>query len=191
MKSVSLFVLLFCIAFSSTAQTKWVIDEGHTKIKFSVSHLMVAEVEGEFKSFKGKVVTKGDSFEDAQIEFSIDVNSITTNHEQRDEHLKNDDFFNAEKFPQITFKAISFKIVEGNKYLLEGDLKIRDVKKRVKLDVVYNGTLEAWGQIVAGFKITGTLNRFDYNLNWNNLANNTAVVGKDVSITVNLELNKE
>ena len=105
--------------------------------------------------------------------------------------MKSDDFFNAEKFPAINFKGSSLKKVSGNKYVLEGDLTIRDVTKKVKLDVVYNGTVkDPYGNTKAGFKIVGAVNRLEYNLKWNTLADAGPVVGKDVTFTVNLELKK-
>lgn len=191
MKNLFAVVAILAMAVGAKAQTKWGIDNSHTHVKFTVTHLGVSESEGEFKKFNGAVVSKNEDFQDAQIEFTVDIASISTDNEDRDKHLKSDDFFNAEKYPTMTFKSTSFKKVSGNKYVLEGDLTIRDVTKRVKFDVVYNGTTQAWGKTVAGFKIIGVINRFDFNLKWNKLIETTSVVGSDVTITVNLELNKQ
>ena len=132
-------------------------------------------------------------FTDATINFSVDVNSINTDNEMRDKHLKSDDFFNAEKFPAMTFKGTSFKKVSGNKYVLQGDLTIRDVTKKVTFDVTYGGTIkDPWGNTKAGFKARAKINRFDYNLKWNTVTEaGGAVVSKDVDVVVNLELNQE
>lgn len=185
-------ILLFAGLFSVSAQTKWQIDKAHTKVQFSATHLIISEVTGEFKSFDGTVETNGDDFTNAKVNFTIDVNSINTDNQQRDTHLKSNDFFNAEKFPKITFVSKSMQKVGDNKYKLIGDLTIRDITKEVALDVTYNGTVkDPWGNTKAGFKITGELNRFDYNLKWNVLMEaGGAVVGKMIGLTINLELQK-
>lgn len=185
-------VLLLFGFISLSAQTKWAIDKTHSGVQFSVSHLVISEVSGQFKSFDGSIEAAKDDFSDAKIDFSIDVASINTDNEKRDEHLKSDDFFNAEKFPKMTFKGKSFKKVSGKNYKLVGDFTIRDVTKEITLDVVYNGTVkDPWGNTKAGFKIKGEVNRFDYNLKWNALMETGgAVVGSTVYITVNLELQK-
>ncbi len=181
---------LLVTASAMSQTTTWKTDNTHSAVKFSVSHLVVSDVEGTFKVFNGTVVSAKPDFTDAKIDFSVDVNSINTDNGDRDKHLKSDDFFNAEKYPQMSFKSVSFRKVSGNKYVLEGDLTIRDITKRVKFDVTYGGTVkDPWGNIKAGFKATGKINRFDYNLKWNTLTEaGGAVVGKEVSITINLEL---
>ncbi len=187
----SVFILL--IGFlNSNAQTKWVIDKAHSKVLFSVTHLLISEVTGEFKSFDGDIEAAKDDFSDAKINFSVDISSINTDNEQRDKHLKSDDFFNAEKFPKMTFAGKSMQKLGDNKYKLTGDLTIRDVTKQITLDVVLNGIIkDPWGNTKAGFKVTGDINRFDYNLKWNALMETGgAVVGKIVHLTVNLELQK-
>lgn len=192
MKKTLIALVMVAAAFTVNAQTTWKSENSHTNVRFSVPHLVISETEGTFKKFEGTVVSNNADFTDAKIDFSIDVASINTDNEMRDNHLKSDDFFNAEKFPKITFKGASLKKVSGNKYVLEGDLTIRDVTKRVKLDVVYNGTVkDPYGNTKAGFKITGQLNRFDYNLKWNTVTEAGAVVGKDVTLVVNLELVKQ
>ncbi len=185
--------ILFLVGFLSlNAQTKWSIDKAHSKVQFSATHLIISEVIGEFKNFDGSVETSGDDFSNAKVNFTIDVSSISTDNEQRDNHLKSDDFFNAQKFPKMTFVGKSMQKVGDNKYKLVGDLTIRDITKQIALDVTYNGTVkDPWGNTKAGFKITGELNRFDYNLKWNALMEaGGAVVGKMIGITINLELQK-
>ncbi|MBI5730700.1 MAG: YceI family protein [Ignavibacteriales bacterium] len=186
----SAFMVLFAL-LSINAQTKWTIDNAHSKVQFTVTHLIISEVTGQFKSFDGNIESSKDDFSDAKIDFSADIASINTDNEKRDTHLKSDDFFNAEKFPKMTFKGKSLKKIDEKNYKLVGDFTIRDVTKEVTLDVVYNGTVQAWGQTKAGFKIKGEINRFDYNLKWNALMEaGGAVVGKTVYITVDLELQK-
>jgi len=170
---------------------KWTVDKPHSFIKFSVSHMVVSEAEGTFKIFDGTVEHSKPDFSDAKINFSIDVNSINTENENRDKHLKSDDFFNAEKFPTMKFESTSLQPLGNNKYKLTGNLTIRDITKPVSFDVTYGGTITSKGKTKSGFKATTTINRLDYNLKWS-AATETGemVVGKDVEISVKLELNK-
>lgn len=188
---IFLFALLFTAAVS--AQTKWSIDKSHSKVGFSVSHLVITDVSGNFKNFDVYVETNGDEFENAKIDFWADVNTINTENEGRDKHLKSDDFFNAEKFPKIIFKSKSMKKVSGNKYQLVGDFTMRDVTKEITLDVVYRGIVkDGRGNTKAGFKVTGEVNRFDYGLKWNAaLETGGLVVGKDVELIVDVQLVKQ
>lgn len=194
MKTIKIAAVLLLIAGVNFAQTTWSIDKSHSKIGFSVTHMIITETEGQFDNFDISVESKSDNnFEDAKINFSADVNSINTDNEKRDQHLKSDDFFNAEKFPKMTFIGKSFKKVSEKNYKLVGDLTIRDVTKSVTLDVKYNGTVkDPWGNKKAGFKISGVINRFDYGLKWNAaLETGGLVVSEDVTININLELNKK
>jgi polyisoprenoid-binding protein YceI len=192
MKKIISTLLVALTVVAANAQSTWTIDNAHSGVKFTVTHMVISEVEGSFKTFTGNVTSKSNDFTDANVEFTIDVASISTDNEMRDKHLKSDDFFNADKYPQIKFKSTSFKKVSGNKYVLEGDLTIRDVTKHVKWDVVYNGTAkDPYGNTKAGFKATLTIERFDYNLKWNTLAEAGPMVGKDVTIVVNVELKKQ
>jgi polyisoprenoid-binding protein YceI len=185
-------ILMLISLITISAQTKWTVDKAHSKAQFTVTHLIISEVTGQFKSFDANIETSKDDFTDAKIDFSADVNSISTDNEARDKHLKSDDFFNAEKFPKLTFKGKSLKKVGDKNYKLVGDLTIRDVTKEVSLDVIYNGSIkDPWGNTKAGFKIKGEINRFDYNLKWNALIEaGGAVVGKTVEMIVDLELQK-
>lgn len=193
MKKVQ-FLAAAVILFTSLSfgQINWKIDNAHSSIGFNVTHLVISSVSGSFKNFDAVVKSSDETFKDAVIEFTADVKSINTANDKRDEHLKSDDFFNADKFPQIKFKSKSFKKVSGNKYKLTGDFTMRDVTKTITLDVVLNGVVkDPWGNTKAGFKITGSVNRFDYNLKWNTLMEaGGAVVGKNVDLICNVELTK-
>lgn len=181
-------ILSLAMSTMAFAQTNWKLDNSHSNVKFAVEHLAVSETEGNFKSFDGTLVSKNADFTDADITFSVDVKSINTDNEMRDKHLQGDDFFNAEKYPQMKFKSSSFKKVSGNKYILEGDLTIRDVTKKVKFDVVYRGTQkDPYGNTKAGFKATGSIKRMEYGLKWNVMTEAISVVADDVNIVVNLE----
>jgi polyisoprenoid-binding protein YceI len=176
-----------------TENSKWSNDPTHSSVKFTVSHLTVSEVEGRFKTFSGSIESPSKDFNNASISFSVDVASITTDDDMRDKHLKSDDFFNAEKYPQMTFKSGSFKKVKNNIYSLEGDLTIRDVTKKVKFVAMYGGTMvDPYGNTKAGFKATGKISRKDYNLKWNKLTEaGGAVVGDEITILLNMEFAKQ
>ena len=182
-------IALIGSSFAQTAKT-WNVDKMHSGLKFSVSHLVISEVDGSFKIFDGNMVTTKDDFSDAKINFTVDVNSINTDNDSRDGHLKSDDFFNAEKFPNMSFVSTSFKKKSGAMYELVGNLTIRDVTKKVSFSVKYGGTTkDPYGNTKAGFKATGTINRLQYGLKWNTLTEaGGAVVGSDIDFTVNLEM---
>jgi polyisoprenoid-binding protein YceI len=197
MKRLTNILILSIFVVAVYAQNKkesiWVVDKAHSKIGFSVTHLLISEVEGYFKDFDIKVVTDNDDFVDAKIDFTAKTASIFTDNDKRDEHLRSDDFFNSEKYPDMKFVSKSFKKVGKNKYKLTGELTIRDVTKPITLDVVYNGTVkDPWGNLKAGFNVTGQLNRFDYGLKWNVLTElGGAVVDKIVKLRIHVELNKQ
>ena len=177
---------------SSIAQAgTWVVDKPHTNVKFSVAHLVISDVDGNFKSFDGSMESSKPDFSDAKITFTADVNSINTDNEMRDNHLKSDDFLNAAKFPQIKFVSTSFTPLGDNKYKLVGNLTIRDVTKSVTFDVKYGGTVVAMGGTHAGFKATTKIDRFDYNLKWSKTTEAGGMVaGKEVEITINADFKK-
>ena len=192
---MKLVVLLLAGLFVSTltkGQGGWTLDKSHSAIKFTVEHLVIAEVDGKFTSFDGTMEASKPDFTDAKISFTADVASVNTGNETRDNHLKADDFFNAEKFPKMTFTSTSFKKVGDKKYQLSGNLTIRDVTKPVVFEVTHGGTVkDPWGNTKAGFKATAKINRFDYNLKWNTITEmGGAVVGSDVTIIVNVEFAK-
>ena len=174
------------------AQSKWNVDASHSNVKFSVSHLVVSEVEGSFRVFDGTIDAPSDDFNNATINFTVDVASINTDNEKRDEHLKSDDFFNAAKYPKMTFKSTSFKKGKGNNYVLEGNLTIRDVTKKMKFNVTHGGTIkDPWGNTKAGFKTTATISRKEFGLKWNTLTEaGGAVVGDEVTMILKLEFGK-
>ena len=171
------------------AQTKWNVDPAHSSAKFTVTHLVISEVEGNFKTFKGTMTNTKPDFTGANIDFSIDVASVNTDNEMRDKHLKSDDFFNTEKYPNMVFKSTSMKKLAGNKYALMGNLTIRDVTKPVKFDVTYGGTAkDGYGNTKVGFKANTVINRFDYGLKWNTATEaGGATVGKDITVDLKLE----
>jgi polyisoprenoid-binding protein YceI len=185
-----LIAMLVATAFVS-AQTNWKLDNAHSSITFTVRHMVISEVTGSFKDFTVALKSSKDDFSDAEVQSTIKVGSLSTDNAMRDGHLKSDDFFNADKFPEINFKSTSFEKLGENKYKITGDLTIRDVTKNVTFDATLNGTLKTERGVLSAWKATTTINRFDYNLKWNKtLETGGLMVGQDVIITLNLELNK-
>lgn len=193
MHKLTLLISFMLLGTLIKAQSTWNFDKIHSNISFSVEHLVISEVTGKFGSFEGEVVAKSDDFDGSKISFVIDVNSLDTDNEKRDGHLKSDDFFNAEKYPKITLSNGVLEQVEGNKYKLKGDLTIRDVTKPVVFEVKYGGTItDPDGNVKAGFKIKGMINRFDYHMKFNAaMEAGGLIVGEDVEIVCNIELIKQ
>ena len=162
------------------ASTKWVIDPAHSEIEFKVRHLMITNVTGSFTTFSSEVETDADDFTTARISFTAPIASITTGNEQRDGHLKTADFFELEKYPDLSFVANGLKKKGEGEYELEGDLTIKDVTKRIKLNVEAGGVAkDPWGQTKAGFSVTGKINRKDFGLNWSAVTEAGGVVVSD------------
>jgi polyisoprenoid-binding protein YceI len=162
------------------AVTKWVLDPAHTEITFKIRHLMIANVTGSFKKFNSEAETNGDDFGSAKVTFTAETASVTTNNEQRDTHLKSDDFFNAEKYPEIKFESTGLKKKNDDEYELEGKLTIRDVTKAIKLNVEAGGVIvDGYGQTKAGFSVAGKINRKDFGLNWNAVTEAGGIVVSD------------
>ena len=192
MKKLFILMMLGLSQIALFGQTKWSVDAVHSSVKFTVNHLVISEVEGNFKKFTGSVSSDKPDFEGGAVDFSVDVNSISTDNDMRDKHLKSPDFFDVEKFPAMTFKGTSFKKLSGNKYELTGDFTMHGVTKPVKFNVTYGGTInDGMGNTKAGFKASTKIDRFDYGLKWSKATEaGGLVVGKEVTIEVKLELVK-
>ena len=171
----------------------WKIDPVHSEIQFKIRHLMVTNVTGYFKKFDLVVETETDDFNTAKkIEFTADIDSIETNNEQRDTHLKSDDFFNAEKFSQLKFVSTDYS-GSGDDATLNGDLTIRDVTKPIKLNVEYGGSVvDPYGQSKVGFTVTGKISRKEYGLLWNAVTEaGQVVVSDEIRIHCEIQLVKQ
>jgi polyisoprenoid-binding protein YceI len=191
MKKVTVIVLAAIAMFSFAAvPTLWKSDKSHSNIKFAITHLLVSEVEGSFKKFDAKITASKEDFSDAVVELSADVNSIDTENADRDTHLKNADFFDAAKYPTLTFKSKSFKKVADKKFEVKGDLTLHGVTKEVTFEATHRGTVEnpMMKKQVAGFKVSGTINRKDFGIGAG-YAN--AMLSDDVTFTANAEFVKE
>lgn len=190
---ITLFTTLALTGASLSAQeTTWKLDNVHSNVLFTVRHLVISEVTGNFKDFDVSLTTSTPDFSDASISAVVKTASIDTDNENRDNHLRSDDFFNAQQFPEMKFTSTSKKKVSEKKYVLTGDLTIRDVTKPVTFTVDLLGVIDG-GQFGtrAGWKATATINRFDYNLKWDRaFETGGLVVGKDVIIQLNLEFVK-
>ncbi len=175
------------------ATTKWVLDPMHSEVQFKVKHLVISTVTGSFRKFEGQVVTESEDFEDAEVDFSLDVDSIDTTQESRDQHLKSAEFFDAATYPKITFKSTSLKKVSGSDYKLEGNLTIKDVTKPVVLDVEFGGSAaDFYGQTKAGFEINGKINRKDYGLTWEGITEaGSIVVGEEIKLNINAQFTRQ
>jgi polyisoprenoid-binding protein YceI len=155
--------------------------------------MVISTVTGQFERFSGSAESEGDDFEGATVTFEVEADSINTRNKDRDAHLKSDDFFNAEKYPKITFKSKSFTKVGDNNYKLVGDLTIRDVVKEVTLDVEYGGMVEndGYGNVKAGFEVTGKINRKDFGLRWNGVTEaGQIIVSDEVKLILNVQFAK-
>ena len=186
-KTIIPFIILSFSTLIISAQTTWSLDKGHSKIGFAVSHMGISEVEGSFGEFDGSVTSNSDDFIGSKVEFAAKTASVNTANERRDGHLRSDDFFNAETYPELTFNGEIVK--EGDAYFLVGDLTMRDVTQKEKFNVNYNGTIQGRRGPVSGFKIQGAINRFDYKLKFDRaMPGGDLVVGKMVNITANIEM---
>ncbi|OZS77935.1 hypothetical protein CF394_09275 [Tetzosporium hominis] len=171
--------------------TKYTVDTAHSSIGFSVKHMMVSKVRGNFNDFSANLEGNEQDLSGATIEFTIDVASINTNNTDRDNHLRSGDFFDVETYPSITFKATDIQSKGGDEYKITGDLTIKDVTKPVTFDAEYEGKgTNPWGQEVVAFSADAKINRKDFGLTWNQtLETGGVLVGEDIKIDIELELN--
>jgi len=172
--------------------TKWVLDPMHSEVQFKVKHLVISTVTGSFKSFEGSLETDNEDFTGAKIQFSLDVNSLDTNQEQRDSQLKSPDFFDAEQYPKISFVSTA-STKDGEDYILTGDLTIKDVTKPVTLIAEHGGLAgDFYGNTKAGFEITGKINRKEFGLTWDDVTEaGSIVVGEDIKLLINVQFAKQ
>jgi polyisoprenoid-binding protein YceI len=170
--------------------TKFKIDPLHSEIEFKVKHLMISTVNGRFTKFDATMVSELDDFTDAVLTFEADVDSISTNIEDRDNHLKSDDFFSAKKYPKITFKSIEISKLDGGDYMVNGLLTIRDVELPITLSGAYNGNdVDAYGQIKYGFELEGVIKRSEYGLSFNAVGEKGGIlVSDDVKLIVSIQM---
>lgn len=194
MKKHILLSVLFAIGvMGASAQTVWKSDLSHSKVSFNVSHMVVAEVTGRFTEFEATLTQGKDDFSDAKISAAIKTKSINTDSEGRDKHLRSADFFDAEKYPEITFVSKSFEKSGNDRFKVTGDLTMHGTTKTIVLDTKFNGTInDPWGNTKAGFKAEGKLSRKEFGIVWNKaIETGGFVVGDEVEIVINVEMAKE
>lgn len=172
-------------------KSNWKVDTAHSRIGFSARHMVISEVEGQFRDFDINV-SSGEDFTESDIAVTIKTQSIDTGNTDRDNHLKSADFFDADNNPEIKFVSSSIKKTGDEDFKLYGDLTIRGITKPVELDVTYGGKVkDPWGNERVGFQVEGKVNRFDYDLKWNALMETgSAVVGKIIKMNCHVELIK-
>ena len=171
--------------------TKWVIDPDHSEVGFKVKHLMISNVKGNFSKFEGTI--DGEDFTKAPIHVKVATESVSTNSDDRDKHLRSEDFFNADKYGEMTFKSKSIEKVDDDEYKLKGDLTIKDTTNEVELDVEFGGqNKDPWGNQRIAFEITGKINRKDWGLNWNSkLETGGVLVGDEVKLNAEVQFIKQ
>lgn len=181
MKVFAFSIAALLISSATHAQT-WAVDKAHAKVGFTITHLMLSEVDGNFKNYEAKITAAKPDLSDAVVELTADVNTISTDNERRDGHIKGPDYFDVAKYPTLTFKSTSFQKVEGKKYRMSGNLTMHGVTKPVTLDAVLTGPVVMENprgkQEKAGLKISGTLKRSDFGVG----SSSVAVISDEVEL---------
>lgn len=192
MRKITAIVLSAAMILAVGAQANtWQVDKVHSSVGFTVSHMTISKVRGRFNDFSGELNFDGKDLKSGSIAFTVKVSSIDTDDEDRDGHLKSDDFFNAETYPDISFKSKKVIPGEGEEFKLVGDLTIRDITKEVTFDCEYHGMIEMKGSKKGGFSAETTINRHDFKVAFNRaLEGGGLVVGNDVKLSLELEFNQ-
>jgi polyisoprenoid-binding protein YceI len=175
------------------SKTQWILDAVHSEMQFKVKHLMITNITGQFNKFEGKVETEGDDFTTAKVHITAEVNSISTNNEQRDGHLQSSEFLDKENYPQLTFESEKMEKVDEDNYKLHGTLTMRGVSKKVVLDAELGGIAkDPWGNTKAGFTITGKINRKDFGVSFSMLTETGGIaLGEEVKLNVSAQFTKQ
>lgn len=172
----------------------WVVDPAHSEVHFKIRHLVISTVTGSFNQFEGSVhPTQDAGFENAKIRFSIDAASVDTNQQMRDDHLRGADFFDVANFPKIEFEATSFRKKSGQDYELSGELSLHGQTRPVTLDAEFGGMeKDAYGNLKAGFEVSGRINRKDFGLSYNAVTEAGGLaLGEDVRLVANIQIAKQ
>ena len=192
MKRIAIITLVVISAIFSSFKvvepSSWSLDKNHGKLGFTISHLLVSEIEGSFNNFDAKITAPKADFTDAVVEMTAEAGSINTDNEKRDTHLKSADFFDVGAFPVMTFKSTSFKKIGLKMYKVKGNLTMHGVTKPVLLDVICNMGVDPMSKKpIAGFKITGKLKRTDFGIG---TKYPNAMLGDEISIIAHGEFEK-
>jgi polyisoprenoid-binding protein YceI len=185
--------LLLSAPLSAVAETTpWILDASHSRIGFSVPHLVISSVAGQFKNVTGTVALDETNLTKSEVEITIETKSIDTSEPKRDEHLRSPDFFDVAKYPVIVFDSTKITAAGGQKYKLTGQLSMHGVTKLITLDgTISEPVKNPWGKQVRAVKISGKLKRSDFGLTWNKaLETGGVVVGDVVTLDIQVEINK-
>lgn len=189
MKKLITLIAITLLSASAYAQTQWKVDPFHSSLNFNISHSGISIVNGKFLDYNGTLTTNGEALTNANFDFNVNIASINTNVENRDNHLRSADFFDVEKYPNMTFKSTKILATgKSNAYLLYGELTIKNVTKDVIFNVHFGGTIKNQQGEKLGMKAETTINRFDYNIDYDPAA---AGIGKEVNIVVHLQFAKQ
>ncbi|WP_326494321.1 YceI family protein [Sphingobacterium sp. UT-1RO-CII-1] len=169
---------------------KWTLDKAHSEIEFKVKHMMISTVKGQFEEFDLNIINDSDILENSAIELQIKTDSLNTKNEQRDEHLRNADFFDHDNFPYITFQSSKIEKIDDDEYKLSGNLTIKGITKPIKLDVEFGGIAkDPWGNQKVGYTVKGKINRQDFGLTWNaTLETGGVMVSDEVKFQAEMQL---
>jgi polyisoprenoid-binding protein YceI len=172
--------------------TKWALDPAHSSVDFSVRHMMIAKVKGSFNSFNATIEADPSDLTTANIEFTIDLASVDTRNEDRDNHLRSADFFDVENNPTMTFTATSIVKTDEGEYDVTGDLTLRGVTRPETFVVTYEGTgKDPWGNEKVGFNAEGKIKRSEYGLTWNAaLETGGVLVGDEIKVSLEIQAAK-
>ena len=173
--------------------TIWVLDPTHSELQFKIKHLMISSVSGQFNRFKGTVETNGDDFTTAKVHFEAEIDSISTNNQQRDEHLRAADFFHSENYPNLVFEGERMERTGGDEYKLHGTITIKGISRNLALDVEFGGiTTDPWGNTRTGFSVSGKINRQDYGISFGAVSETGGLLlGDEVKINANVQFVKQ
>ena len=174
-------------------KTKWLLDRTHSELGFKVKHLMISNVSGSFTEFDVEVLTEDENFNTAEISAKIKSASINTNNMQRDQHLRNSDFFDVEQYPEMLFKSDRIEQIDDDQFIVHGRLTIKGVTKPIELKVEYSGTtIDPWGGRRAGFAITGKIKRSEFGVSFNTILDSGGVaLGEEVKVSSEIQLVKQ
>ncbi|EEI93707.1 YceI-like domain protein [Sphingobacterium spiritivorum ATCC 33300] len=172
--------------------TIWNLDSAHSELEFKVKHMMISNVKGLFQDFEIQLEGNGEDLTSATIKAAIKTDSINTKNEQRDQHLKSGDFFDAANYPEIKFVSTSIVKKSEDEFAVTGDLTIKDVTKPITLDVDFGGiAIDPWGNSKAGYTFSGKINRSDFGLTWNAaLETGGVMVSEEVKISGDIQFSK-
>ncbi len=174
------------------ASTKWTLDPTHSELGFRIKHLMISNVSGTFNKFQVEGETKGEDFTTAKIKLTADMDSIHTNNEQRDAHLRNADFFETDKHPKMIFESTNVEKVDGENFRLTGNLTLKNISYPVILNVEFGGiTKDPWGNERAGFTVSGKIKRSDWGIKFGLMEAGGAMLGDEVKIHSEVQLVKQ